>query len=313
VGRHVSVVHVGDSRIYRKRGNQLTPLTADHVKPLADGTSVLSRALGSDAEISAEYAEDSPEIGDRYLILSQGSYAAATTSELDALLLADASADRLAAKIVDAALSRAAKGGATAVVIDLLALPQASLDEMAAAFARLPLRKPPRGGENWDGFIIGRTLYRSRYTILKLARDTAGGREVVLKIPLPSMLQDEVFRAGFLREAWIGATVQSRWIARYIDISPERRSSLYLVMPCYRGETLEQRLLRPPPIGYLDGIAIALKLCAAVQDLAALQVIHRDLKPDNVILLADGEARLLDLGLAYLALLFGAMVADVKL
>jgi serine/threonine protein kinase len=50
----------------------------------------------------------------------------------------------------------------------------------------------------------------------------------------------------------------------------------------------------------LDGIAIALKLCAAVQDLAALQVIHRDLKPDNVILLGDGDVRLLDLGLAYL-------------
>jgi serine/threonine protein kinase len=114
------------------------------------------------------------------------------------------------------------------------------------------------------------------------------------------MQQDAVFRAGFLREAWVGTTVHSRWIARYIDIPPERRSSLYLVMPYYRGETLEERLLRSPQLGHLEVIAIALKLCAAVQDLAALQVVHRDLKPENVILLPDGEVRLIDLGLAYL-------------
>jgi hypothetical protein len=301
VGRHVSIIHIGDCRIYRKRNAQLTPLTVEHVRRLPDGTMALSRAVGGDAEISAEYAEDLPEIADRYVILSKGSYSGAAGVRLDALVMAEAAADSVAAQIVDTARSDVPENlGATAIVIDVLALPQANLDDLAAAFAQLPLRKPPRAGENWDGFIIGRTLYHSRYTTLKLAHDSISDREVVLKIPLPSMLQDQVFRAGFLREAWVGTTVHSRWVARYIDIPSERRSSLYLVMPHYRGETLETRLLRPPAIGYLDGIAIALKLCSAVQDLAALQVIHRDLKPDNVILLADGEVRLLDLGLAYL-------------
>jgi serine/threonine protein phosphatase PrpC len=301
VGRHVSIIHIGDCRIYRKRGDQLAPLTAEHVKLLPDGSSALSRAVGGDAEISAEYAEDAPEAADRYIILSKGAYAAPSSAEFDELLMTEAAAEATAVKIVDAAITGDPKhGGATAVVIDVLTLPEANLDDLAAAFAQLPLRKPPRAGENWDGFIIGRTLYHSRYTTLKLAHDTVSDREVVLKIPLPFMLQDQVFRAGFLREAWVGTTVHSRWVARYIDIPAERRSSLYLVMPHYRGETLEQRLLRPPPIAYLDGIAIALKLCAAVQDLAALQIIHRDLKPDNVILLRDGEVRLLDLGLAYL-------------
>ena len=96
-----------------------------------------------------------------------------------------------------------------------------------------------------DGFLVGRTLYRSRYTLLKLARDTTDNRQVVLKFPLPAMAQDQVFRAGFLREAWIGATVRSRWTVGYIDLPPERRRSLYLVMPYYRGQTLEQRLLTP--------------------------------------------------------------------
>jgi serine/threonine protein kinase len=123
---------------------------------------------------------------------------------------------------------------------------------------------------------------------------------VVLKIPLSSMLHDQVFRAGFLREAWVGATVRSPRIASYIDVSSERRSSLYLVLPYYRGETMEARISRPPPIPYLEGVGLALKLCAVVQELAAFQVVHRDLKPENVLLLPDGEIKLLDLGLAYL-------------
>ena len=300
VGRQVRIIHVGDCRIYRKRDAQLTPLTEEHVRRLADGTMALSRAVGGDAEMHTEYSEDTPEPADRYIILSKGSYAA-LSDRIEGLLMAEQGAEALASAIVAAALAAdALTDGATALIIDVSALPQATLDDLTAVFARLPLRPAPQAGENWDGFILGRTLYRSRYTTLKLAHDTVSDREVVLKIPLPFMLQDQVFRAGFLREAWIGTTVHSRWVARYIDIPPERRSSLYLVMPYYRGETLEERLLRSSPLGYLEGIAIALKLCAAVQDLAALQVVHRDLKPENVILLPDGGVRLLDLGLAYL-------------
>jgi serine/threonine protein kinase len=164
----------------------------------------------------------------------------------------------------------------------------------------LPLRPAPRKGDVWDGFLIDRTIYHGRYTVLKLARDTIENRDVVLKIPLPSMLQDEVFSAGFMREAWIGSTVRGGNVARYIDLPPERRSSLYLVMPYYRGETLEQRLNRPPLMPLPDGVGIALKLCEAVQDLAAIQIVHRDLKPENVMLLEKNEVKLLDLGLAYL-------------
>ena len=301
VGRHVRIIHVGDCRVYRKRGRQLVPLTTEHVRPLPNGPGQLSRSVGGDAELHIDYIEDDAETSDRYIILSRGGYAAAPSGRLVEMLAADRLAEEVASSVIEVARAGTnLQGDATALVIDVLKLPESSFDEMAAAFAALPIRGVPRDGDNWDGFIIGRTLYRSRYTTLKLARDTTTGRDVVLKIPLSSMLHDQVFRAGFLREAWVGATVHSPRVASYIDISPERRSSLYLVLPYYRGETLEARLTRPPPIPYLEGVGLALKLCAVVQELAAFQVVHRDLKPENVLLLPDGEIKLLDLGLAYL-------------
>ncbi len=78
------------------------------------------------------------------------------------------------------------------------------------------------------------------------------------------------------------------------------RSALYTVMPFYEGETLEQRLLRRPPVSRTEGTAIAGKLAKAVAALHRAGVIHRDIKPENVILQPHGGLKLIDLGVARL-------------
>lgn len=114
------------------------------------------------------------------------------------------------------------------------------------------------------------------------------------------MLHDRVFQAGFARETWVGTTIHSPVVGRVIAPEPGRRSSLYIVMPYYRGETLEHRIAREPRFSVADIAAIGLQLCRAVEDLRAVQILHRDLKPENIMLVAGGGLRLLDLGLAYL-------------
>ena len=280
-GATVGVAQIGCGGAWRRRGDELTPLTRDHMRTALDGRVEPVRAVGLDLELSVDYDELDAEAGDRFLLASG--------------LLASQAAE------VEAAFRlMLPEGDVSAVVLDVVAAPVRGAVSRAGELSDLPLRPAPRKGDVWDGFLIDRTIYHGRYTVLKLARDTVENRDVVLKIPLPSMLQDEVFSAGFMREAWIGSTVRGGNVARYIDLPPERRSSLYLVMPYYRGETLEQRLNRPPLMPLPDGVGIALKLCEAVQDLAAIQIVHRDLKPENVMLLEKNEVKLLDLGLAYL-------------
>lgn len=277
------VAHAGSCRLYRRRQGVVTLLTRDHLRIARDGHFELTRAIGLDLEVSVDYVEEVAEIGDSYLLVSG---------------LADDSREAMNAAF---ALTSGEDIGSASMVLDIMEIPLPEAASSGVAyFAGLPIRPPPREGDEWDGFVIGKTLYRGRYTFLKAAYDSIGKREVALKIPLPSMLHDEIFAAGFMREAWIGTTVRGASIARYLELPPDRRSSLYLVMPLYKGETLEARLNRVPLVSLPEGIGIALRLCEAVQDLAAVQIVHRDIKPDNIMLLANNEIRLLDLGLAYL-------------
>jgi len=296
----IGIAQIGACVMYRYRRKTLTPLMRDHIRPLPDGSVAPTRAVGLDLELAVDYAEEPAEAADRYVIVSgvdTANHETIYTALAQRLDIDQSEPEPFAANLL-AALGNAPGPDKTAMVLDILATPPP--DAANSSLADLPLRPAPREGDNWDGFIIGKTIFHGRYTILKAAYDSIENRQVALKIPLPAMLQDEIFTAGFMREAWIGATVRSTGVARYIELPAERRASLYLVMPFYEGETLEKRLHRAPPVSLPEGIGIALKLCEAVQDLAAIQVVHRDIKPDNIMLLPQNEIRLLDLGLAYL-------------
>lgn len=298
--RQIGFVHVGGCRIYVRRNGITTLVSAEHVRSSAAGAVTLTRALGADSKLVADYSEQAAKPSDRMVLLSEPLKSRLPLERVHEILSLDLPAGPSAERLVAEAATLTPGGPATALVVDVVCLPEPAFDDVASTYANLPLRPPPHEGEILDDFMVGRTLYRSRYTLLKRARDRTSGADVVLKLPLPAMLHDEVFRAGFVREAWIGATVRSRWVATYIDPPPERRRSLYLVMPFYRGVTLEERLSRRERIGFAEGLGISLQLCRAVTDLMALQVIHRDLKPENIIIEPGGDIRLIDLGLAYL-------------
>ena len=110
----------------------------------------------------------------------------------------------------------------------------------------------------------------------------------------------------------MGAQVRSPYVGEIIELPPGRQTRLYSVMPYYQGYTLESRLLRQPPVSLEEGTAIGITLAKAVYALNRLRIIHRDIKPDNVMLeatpsryTAESETsgwtlKLLDLGVARL-------------
>jgi Protein kinase domain len=306
-GTRAGLVQIGGGMILRLRDAELTPLTEPQLRRLPDGRLGARRSLGSDSRLLLDYLEEPVLAGDRYILLSDIRLGAGATAVIDirevAAACATAQPAAAAAQVlaVFPATDRTAEPRRSVLVIDVLSLPGPTAASAEASLADLPLAPVPRDGENRDGYLIGRTLHRGAYTLLKHAIDSRTRQPVVLKFPLPAMLNDRVFQAGFARETWIGHTIRSPVIARIIEPEPGRRSSLYIVMPYYRGETLEARIAREPRFPVAEIVAIALPLCQAVEDLRAVQVLHRDLKPENVMLTTGGGLRLLDLGLAYLA------------
>jgi serine/threonine protein kinase len=135
-----------------------------------------------------------------------------------------------------------------------------------------------------------------RYTKLYGAADEIEGGEVVLKFPKPQVASVATYRAAFVREAWVGARVNSPWVGRTIELPPGRQSALYTVMPLYPGELLSSRLSRRPMVGLEEGRNIAIKLARGTAALHRAGIIHRDIKPDNVILETEGSLKLIDLG-----------------
>ena len=165
---------------------------------------------------------------------------------------------------------------------------------------RLPLIPGAARRETIDGFALKALVSEGPYSRLFAAEDEVEGGGVVLKFPKPQVATVAAHHEAFVREAWVGARIHSPWVVHVIELPPGRQTCLYIVMPLYQGELLETRLRRRPLVGLEEGRNIAVKLAHGVAALHRVGVIHRDIKPDNVILEAGGSLKLLDLGVVRL-------------
>ncbi|HWB47466.1 MAG TPA: protein kinase [Stellaceae bacterium] len=296
-GRIAHVLHVGDTRAYRLSGDRLSCLTTDHVHAVGAGRShALVRALGVETEIRLDYATQPVALHDRFLLCSDGVHGALVDEAIADILRDRAAPDETANALVTAALKAASTDNCTALVLDVVALPAAGSADIGGAIAQLPIALVPSGGESIDGFVLKALLSDGRYTRLFGAEDEVEGGAVALKFPKPQVASVAAYRAAFVREAWVGARVHHPSLGRVIELPPGRQTRLYTVMPLYQGELLEARLARSPRIGLEEGRNIAIRLARAVAALHRAGIIHRDIKPDNVILEDGGSLKLIDLG-----------------
>jgi serine/threonine protein phosphatase PrpC len=297
-GRVVHLLHVGDTRAYRMSGGRLTCLTTDHVRQSETGgrSRVLTRALGVETEVRLDYATQPVALHDRFLLCSDGVHGSLSEESLAEILRDRSAPEDTARALVKTALDFGSDDNCTALVLDVVRLPSAETADIGTTINQLPLIPTPIDGETVDGFVLKVLISDGRYSRLFGAVDEIDGGDVALKFPKPQVAAVAIYRQAFVREAWVGARVSSPWVGRIIELPPGRQTCLYTVMPLYQGELLESRLSRAPQVGLEEGRNIAIKLARALGALHRAGIIHRDVKPDNVILEGEGALKLIDLG-----------------
>jgi serine/threonine protein phosphatase PrpC len=309
-GHAAHILHAGDSRLYRMRDGGLACLTSDHVRRIED-TSTLTRALGVESELRLDYLSQPAALHDRYLLTSDGIHGALAPETMAAILRGRAAPQDAAQAIVSAALERGSDDNCTALVVDLVQLPEGTAADLTETIARLPLVAPPNPGQEIDKFALKVLVSEGRYSRLLAGNDLADGGDVVVKFPKPEAAPAETHRQAFLREQWAGSLVQNPWVGRVMELAPGRQSCLYTVMPLYEGELLETRASRRPQLELEQARAIGVRLARGAAALHRAGIIHRDIKPDNVILESGGGLKLIDLGTARVMALDDAMSRDI--
>ena len=159
----------------------------------------------------------------------------------------------------------------------------------------------PQAGGRWIGpFQLDRLLARGGMGAVHLAHRSDGQfqQQVAIKlIDLP--LATDLFRERFRQERQIQAGLVHPFIARLLDGGVSQDGELYLAMEFVDGVSIE-RHCRENRLALRDRLQLLAKVCAAVHFAHQNLVVHRDLKPDNILVQEDGTPKLLDFGTAKL-------------
>ena len=317
-GRDLHVGHVGDSRLYLVRQEEIKKLTADHSMTglqiklrlmtemearVSHLRSMLTRSVGVEPIIRFDYKRVAAMQHDRFLQCTDGLYCFMNDGEIaegvDRLNL-----DEICPYLVNLAERRGTDDNLTAQLIHV--------DRVTPIKKEKPLSILTAAGKvvevtDQNELVPGQTV-DERYRIdVKVSRsgmatiykafDTKENHAVALKIPHMQYESDVSFFSRFQREADIGRVLDHPNILKFYE-PDAKQSRPYIVMEFLEGRTLAQVLNDVKPFPIDDALQIAARIADALSHMHGKGVVHRDLKPQNIMICKDGSLRIMDFGIA---------------
>lgn len=295
------LVHVGDTRIYRLREAGLEQLTHDHRLWMDHGRSCLSRALGAEALVEIDYQALPLKVGDTFILATDGVYEHIPTGELVACIQSQqADLDNAARCLVREALARGSDDNLSIQIIRVDALPKHPALPLQQEIDRLPLPPLLESGQSLDGYTVVRALHASSRSHVYLAVDDVSGCRLVLKLPSTDLRDEDGYLERLLMEEWIARRVNGGHVVKAAPRSRER-NYLYTVAEYVEGQTLAQ-WLKDHPKPELETVRNLLEqVVKGLYSLHRMEILHQDIRPENLMIDTRGTVKILDFGSARVA------------
>ena len=131
------------------------------------------------------------------------------------------------------------------------------------------------------------------------ARDSVLGRIVAIKLMLEAQHLDEEMRARFYREAQAAGNLKHPNVVTIHDLA-EENGVPYIVMEYLEGNDLKELLDKPESLSSTERLSVAAQVAKGLAYAHQNGIVHRDIKPDNIRVLEDGQAKIMDFGIAHI-------------
>ncbi|MEJ2636744.1 MAG: protein kinase [Calditrichia bacterium] len=132
------------------------------------------------------------------------------------------------------------------------------------------------------------------------AEDTKLKRTVALKFLPPDLTRDEEAKSRFIHEARAASALDHPNICSIHEINETDDGQLFIVMACYEGESLKDKI-ESGPLPAEEALDIAIQIATGLKKAHEKGIVHRDIKPANIFVTEEGKVKIIDFGLAKLS------------
>ena len=290
------IFHVGDSRIYRLRDKALEQLTDDHRIRVSEDTTYLSRALGMNPQLEIDYQALPVEKGDVFLLATDGVYEYAAANFIVNAIREHANDLDAAAKVlVGEAYRRGSTDNLTAQIVRVDELPTRDSNEIQRQLTELPCPPILDARMIFDGYKIIREAHSSSRSHVYLAVDEESNTTVVIKTPSIDLQGDPAYLERFLMEEWIARRIDSAHVLKPCS-QTRKRNYIYIVTEFVDGQTLTQWMIDNPKPELETVRGIVEQIAKGLQAFHRMEMLHQDLRPENIMIDNTGTVKIIDFG-----------------
>ena len=290
------IFHLGDTRIYRLRANDLEQITNDHRLLVSHDKSYLSRAMGINSQLEIDYEALQVDIGDIFLLVTDGIYEFVSSNfMINTINEHENDLDRAAKVIVERAYEQGSTDNLTVQIIRTDELPNLDTKETYQQLTEQPFPPILEARMVFDGYKIVRELHASSRSHVYLAVDSEADSQVVLKTPSIDLQNDSAYLERFLMEEWIARRIDSAHVLKPCE-RIRKRNYLYIVTEFIDGQTLTQWMIDNPKPELETVRGIVEQIAKGLRAFHRLEMLHQDLRPENIMIDSTGTVKIIDFG-----------------